>query len=432
MKRVAAYCRVSTDSLDQAGSFENQKSFFEEYISRHEGWELFAIYADEGVTGTQAEKRDGFLQMLDDARRGLFDLIVTKEVSRFSRNLLDAVHYTRLLRRYGVGVIFLNDGISTLDGDAELRLGIMAAVAQEESRRTSERVRWGQLRRMEKGVVFGRSLLGYDVKGGALTVNAEGAALVRKIFDMFLNERMGVRAIARALTAQKIPTYSGGAEWSAATVLKILKNEKYCGDLVQRKTYTPDFLTHKKRRNRGEVPFVVLRDHHEAIIPREMWEAAQKELERRSARRVSGGGHGSRYALSGKITCEKCGAAFFARTRKNAAGEPYRRWYAACACSIRRSLSEKEMANAVRSALTRLFDECIQSQGGAACGGAADGRSSEDICARLADLLCGRDGSDAFYLGLVDAVAVAEDGTVTVNLAEDTAAFEGALFGTLE
>jgi DNA invertase Pin-like site-specific DNA recombinase len=355
MTRVAAYCRVSTDTPDQAGSFENQKAYFDQYIRMREGWTLYAIYADEGITGTQTEKRDGFLRMMEDARRGLFDLVITKEVSRFSRNLLDAVHYTRLLRRWGVGVIFLSDGISTLDGDAELRLGIMAAVAQEESRRTSERVRWGQLRQMEKGVVFGRSLLGYDVEDGAMTVNQEGAALVRRIYEMFLNERMGVRAIARVLTEQGVPTYTGGASWSGATVLKILKNEKYCGDLIQRKTYTPDFLTHKKRRNKGEVPFVILRDHHEAIIPRAVWEAVQAELARRSTNRNGEGGHGSRYALSGKITCETCGAAFFARTRKNAAGQPYRRWYAPCACSQRRSLSEKELSEAVRKALNDAF-----------------------------------------------------------------------------
>ena len=227
---------------------------------------------------------------------------------------------------------------------------------------------------------------------------------------------MGVRAIARLLTEEGVPTYKGGERWSAATVLKILKNEKYCGDLVQRKTYTPDFLTHKKRRNRGEVPFVVLRDHHEAIIPREMWEAAQKELERRSARRDAGGGHGSRYALSGKITCEACGAAFFARTRKNAAGEPYRRWYAACKCPSRRSLSEKEFANAVREALSRLFD------------GAADEHVPEGAEKLFSELLTGRDESDAFYLGLVDAVTVAEGGIVTVCLKEDAHAFEGAYF----
>lgn len=374
MTRVAAYCRVSTDQLDQLSSFESQKAFFERYIREREGWTLHAVYADEGVTGTQAEARDGFLRMLEDARRGEFDLIITKEVSRFSRNLLDAVRYTRMLRRWGVGVIFLNDGISTLDGDAELRLGIMAAVAQEESRRTSERVRWGQLRRMEKGVVFGRSLLGYDVKDGKLTVNEEGAALVRRIFDMFLNEGLGVRAIARRLTEEKVPTCTGKEAWSPAVVLKILRNEKYCGDLVQRKTYTPDFLTHKKRRNRGEVPFVILRDHHEAIIPRPVWQAVQAELGRRSTG-PGGGGHGSRYLLSGKITCAVCGAAFFARTRRNGRGEAVRRWSAGCKCTKRRSLSEKELAEAVRQAVRALFDEAALAEALEMAAGPAEKRT---------------------------------------------------------
>ena len=166
MIRVAGYCRVSTDTEDQRNSFESQCSFFAEYIQRNIDWEFYKIYADEGVTGTSTRKREQFLQMIKDARCGAFQLILTKEVSRFSRNILDVISYTRELKALGVGVIFLSDGFCSLDADAELRLSIMGSIAQEESRKTSTRVKWGQTRQMERGVVFGNSLLGYDLHGG--------------------------------------------------------------------------------------------------------------------------------------------------------------------------------------------------------------------------------------------------------------------------
>ena len=161
MIRAAGYCRVSTDREDQANSFEAQQRYFRDYIGRQDGWELYGIYADEGITGTSVKKRVRFNEMIRDARLGRFSLILTKEVSRFSRNILDTIAYTRELRNLGVEVIFLTDGIRTMDPDAELRLSIMASIAQEESRKTSARVKWGQTRQMERGVVFGRSLLGY-------------------------------------------------------------------------------------------------------------------------------------------------------------------------------------------------------------------------------------------------------------------------------
>ena len=162
MIKVASYCRVSTDHEDQANSFAAQQRYFKEYIHRQPDWELYGIYADEGITGTSTKKRAQFNRMIHDAYSGKFQLILTKEVSRFSRNILDTISYTRELKALGVGVLFVNDGINTLEPDAELRLSIMASIAQEESRKTSSRVKWGQTRQMERGVVFGRSMLGYD------------------------------------------------------------------------------------------------------------------------------------------------------------------------------------------------------------------------------------------------------------------------------
>lgn len=276
--RVAVYCRVSTDKEDQINSFESQKRYFAEIIGRRSEWELCGIYADEGVSGTSTAKRREFNRMMEDARAGRFDRIMTKEVSRFARNTVDALTFTRELRGRGIGVEFVNDGINTLEPDAELRLAIMGSIAQEESRKTSSRVKWGQTRRMEQGVVFGRSLLGYDVKDGQLTINQEGARIVRKIYQWYVFGGMSSAGIAKRLTEEGIRTARGNREWNSGVVIKILKNEKYCGDLLQKKTVTPDYLTHQKRTNRGQEAMVYLRDHHEPVIDRELWERARERM----------------------------------------------------------------------------------------------------------------------------------------------------------
>ena len=276
--RVAVYCRVSTEKEDQINSFESQKRYFAEMIGRRSEWEMCGIYADEGVSGTSIAKRLEFNRMMEDARRGRFDRIMTKEVSRFARNTVDTLLFTRELRAMGIGVEFVNDGINTLEPDAELRLAIMGSIAQEESRKISSRVKWGQTRRMEQGVVFGRSLLGYDVKDGQLGINREGADTVKKIYEWYVSDGMSSAKIAKRLTAEGVPTARGNREWNSGVVIKILKNEKYCGDLLQKKTVTPDYLTHKKITNRGQEAMVYIRNHHEPIIDRELWERAQARI----------------------------------------------------------------------------------------------------------------------------------------------------------
>ena len=179
--RAAAYCRVSTGKEDQRHSLENQRSYFEAHIRAHPGWELAGIYADEGLSGTDVGRREAFIRMLEDAAAGRLDLILTKEVSRFARNTVDTLRWTRRLRELGVGVVFLSDGIDTREGDGELRLTLMASMAQEESRKISQRVKWGQRRRMEAGVVFGNdSTYGFWTRNGQLTVREEEAAVVRE------------------------------------------------------------------------------------------------------------------------------------------------------------------------------------------------------------------------------------------------------------
>lgn len=325
-KRVAAYCRVSTDNEDQVNSFESQQRYFRRYIEEHPDWELYEIFADEGISGTNTKKRKAFNRMIEEAKSGAFDLIITKEISRFARNTLDSIYYTRELKRYGVGVIFMNDGIHTLDGDAELRLAILSSIAQEESRKTSERVKWGQKRRMEQGVVFGRDMVGYDVRDGKMYINEEGAKVVRLVFRKYVNEGKGIHVIARELREEGIPTMRYVKDWSDTVIRRMLRNEKYCGDLVQKKTYTPDFLSHEKKYNKGQEEFVIIRDHHEPIISREMFEEANRIMDSRSESFKGKSKYSNRYPFSGKIRCGICGSSFVARYKTRKDGSIYKAW----------------------------------------------------------------------------------------------------------
>ena len=324
-KKVAAYCRVSTDNEDQANSFESQQRYFRQYIERNPDWELYEIFADEGISGTNTKKRKEFNRMIACAKNGDFNLIITKEISRFARNTLDSIFYTRDLKKHGVGVIFMNDGINTMDGDAELRLAIMSSIAQEESRKTSERVKWGQKRQMEQGVVFGRSMLGYDVKDGKMTINEEGAKIVRLIFHKFVDERKGTHVIARELREEGIEPMRV-KEWQNTVILRVIRNEKYCGDLVQKKTYTPDFLSHEKKYNRGQEEFVIIKDHHEPIISRELFDKANRILDEKSLSQEGKAKHSNRYPFSGKIKCGRCGASYVARYKTRKDGSKYKAW----------------------------------------------------------------------------------------------------------
>ena len=354
MISVAAYCRVSTDGKDQANSFDTQRRYFREYIDRQPQWALYDIYADEGITGTSTKRRTAFNRMICDAHAGKFRLILTKEVSRFSRNLLDTIAYTRELKALGIGVLFMNDGFSSLDPDSELRLSIMGSIAQEESRKTSTRVKWGQQRQMERGIVFGTSMLGYDVRAGKLTVNPEGAEIVRLIFQKYAAEGKGAGTIARELREAGFLTYSGGTHWSSTQVLRILRNEKYVGDLVQKKTITPDYLSHAKKINRGEEAQVKIPNHHQPIVDRDLWDAVQQRLQSQSS---SAQGHSNRHVFSGKIRCGQCGGTFVARRKTRKSGSSYLRWgcYNALTsgCGIGKTLRDELamelLARAIRS-----------------------------------------------------------------------------------
>lgn len=323
--RVAAYCRVSTDKDDQTNSLISQRRYFADYINNHEDWVLRDVYYDEGISGTQTKKRVGFNAMIEEAMQGGIDLILTKEVCRFARNTVDTLSYTRKLKDNGIGVVFTIDNIDTRDADGELRLTIMASIAQEESRKTSERVKWGQKRRMEQGVVFGRDMLGYTVQNGTLSVNEEEVPVVRAIFHKFTNEGKGTHVIARELLEEGMRPMRVKL-WSNTIILRVLRNEKYVGDLCQKKTYTPNYLTHAKKYNRGNEEMVYLKDHHEPIIDRDLWNRTQAELLRRSPSEEAKSKHSNRYWCSGKLYCGLCGQRYVSRTKKLKKGTIYKAW----------------------------------------------------------------------------------------------------------
>ena len=312
-KRVAAYARVSTDNTDQIHSLSAQRAYFTEYISGNDAWELVEVYYDEGITGTSTKKRDGFNRMIADCEKGKIDTILTKEVSRFARNTVDTLNYTRKLKELNINVIFMNDGIDTNDKDGELRLTLMASIAQEESRKMSERIKWSMKRNMENGVVLGCGrIYGYKVIDGKLEVVPEEAEIVKEIFHSYLYDGKGSTRIAHDLSERGIPTLKNRV-WSGQHVLKILANEKYVGDLTQWKVYKPNVLSEKYKINKGDnpdAPLITIRDHHEGIISRDLWNAVQAERLNRSKRTREGMRHSKKHWFSGLCTCGKCGYSF--------------------------------------------------------------------------------------------------------------------------
>ena len=324
-KRVTAYCRVSTDKDDQLNSLENQERYFREYISDNPDWEYVPLYVDEGISGTSTKKRKAFNKMIEDAKSGEFDMILTKDVSRFARNLEDTLRYVRELREVRVGIYFISNNIDTLDRNNAFLLGFLGGIAENESERMSQRVKWGQRRSMEKGVVFGNKCLGYILKGGKLEIDPKTAPIVKKIFYTYMNEGKGLTAISRDLEKLGILTGAGGKRWDATAVKRILTNEKYCGDLKQMKSFTEDFLTQKSKTNKGEVDFVVIRNSHDAIIDRDTFDKVQRQLKSRSSK--EGKRYSNRYAFSGKLLCGCCNSSFIGRTRKANDGiRIIRRW----------------------------------------------------------------------------------------------------------
>ncbi|NJP39461.1 recombinase family protein [Oscillospiraceae bacterium HV4-5-C5C] len=305
-RRVAGYARVSTDKDEQFTSYEAQIDYYTQYIKRNPEWEFVTVYTDEGLSGLNAKKRDGFNQMVADALVGKIDLIVTKSVSRFARNTVDSLVTVRKLKEKGVEVYFEKENIFTLDSKGELLITIMSSLAQEESRSISENVTWGQRKRFSDGKVSlpYSQFLGYERgQDGIPKIVEEEAALVRRIYALFMDGKTAC-AIAKQLTSESIPTPAGKEKWSVSTIESILTNEKYKGSAKLQKRFTVDFLTKTMKVNEGEVPQYYVEFSHEPIIHPDEWDAVQEEFARR---KTLGRSYSGNNVFASRIICGDCG-----------------------------------------------------------------------------------------------------------------------------
>ena len=308
-RRVAAYARVSTDSEEQLNSYETQLGYYTQYIKSRDDWEFVDIYADEGLSGLRLKHRDDFNRMVEDAMNGKIDLIIAKSVSRFARNTVDTLNIVRMLKAKGVEVRFEKENIDTFDPKAELILTILASLAQEESRSISENVSWGVRAKFKEGkfTLPYKKFLGYK-RGddGMPEIIPEEAEIVKRIYALFLSGNTSVM-IANELTSEGIPTPSGKAKWLAGTIESILTNEKYCGDAILQKTFTPDYLTGIKKVNEGELAQYHHTGTHEGIVAPSTFEMVQSEIERR---KVLGRRYSGKDPFSSRIICGECGGLY--------------------------------------------------------------------------------------------------------------------------
>jgi len=364
--RVAAYCRVSTGSEEQLESYQSQVRYYKDKITSNSNWELVGIYADEGLSGTQVKWRQNFQRMIDDALAGKIDLIITKSISRFARNTLDTLKYVRLLRERNIAVYFEKENINTLDMAGELLLTILSSLAQAESESISKNVRIGLKMKMRRGEMVGfNGCLGYDYDPTTktLSINEEEAKTVRYIFKRY-TEGAGCFTIAKELTRLKFKTKLGNTVWHESSVRRILKNEKYVGDLILGKTFTQDPISKRRLENFGEEEKYYIRDNHEAIISRELFEKAQEILQKRSGKHSNKGQrekYSRKYAFSSMVQCGFCGSHFTRRTWH--AGSEYEKIMWSCVTSIKKgkkncihskSISEEELKSAFIDAFNLL------------------------------------------------------------------------------
>ncbi len=322
--RVTYYARVSTDKDEQLNSLENQVQYYTEFIQSKPNWTYYAGYIDEGISGTSTKKRDSFNRMIADAKAGRFDFIITKEISRFSRSTLDSIQYTQELLEHDVGVFFQNDNINTLDSDSEFRLVVMAGVAQDEVRKLSERLKFGFRQAIKNGHVLGNDKLwGYDKKDCVLTINETEAQVVRRIFDLYANQQLGVRRISQVLYDEGFTSRKGNT-FNVLTIRHILCNPKYKGWYCANKSQTVDYRS-KRKIFLDEDEWVMYPDPSiPAIVSEELWDRANALYKRRSEQariHQSRAEFHNRYPYSGKIICEEHGTSFHRHTIKSKSGE---------------------------------------------------------------------------------------------------------------
>ena len=371
-KRVAAYCRVSTDSEEQLTSYVNQKKFYTDMIARNTEWEFAGLYADEGISGTRADKRPEFNNMIKACLAGKIDYIITKSVSRFARNTVDCLDYVRLLRARGIGIFFEEQNIDTLKSDSELYLVIYAGFAQSESESISKNITWSYRKNFEDGkpIFMFKKLLGYK-KGedGEPVIVPEEAEIVERIYTMYLSG-MTVDVISRQLQSEHIVIPDKKFSFGKNMDMNKLKNEKYCGDCILQKTVTVDCISKTRKKNEGEAPMYIVENSHPAIISREMFNRAQEELSKRKARSpqsqktaITASGKYSKYALTDVLICAECGSRY-KRVTWTSLGQKRIVWRCGNRldngkkyCQHSPTLSEPALQEAIVRALNKFNDE---------------------------------------------------------------------------
>lgn len=344
-KRVAVYCRVSTSQDEQMHSFNAQLSYYSALYEDSDDYSLYRIYADEGISGTQVKNRIQFLQMIEDCGKGLIDCIVTKSISRFGRNTVDTLNYTRRLKDMGIDVYFEKEGIHSINAEGELMLSILSMLAETESVNISESVKWGVRRCYEKGKTESLTLgkfYGYSKKGKEIKVIEKEAEVVRRIYQDFLDVN-GIEDIVRSLIKEEVPTDTVDGQWCASTIKKMLINEKYKGDCLFQKTFISNPITHKRIKNNGELNKYYVEDCFPQIVDKELWELVQLEAERQ--KRYMKEHHITRFhsnndgfPFSSRIICSVCGSTYrlYAYEVKSIRGEKYLR----CSTFIGRKWTE--------------------------------------------------------------------------------------------
>ena len=366
--RVAAYCRVSTDDEEQLTSYEAQKNYYTDKIMTNKEWTMAGIFADEGITGTSARKRPEFLRMIRQCKQGKIDIVLTKSISRFARNTVDCLNYVRALKELGIAVIFEKENMNTLEIDSEILITMLGAFAQSESESISANVRWGIRQAMKEGkaTIQYKYLYGYR-KGndGKPEIIPEQADVVRKIYDLFLSGTP-VRGIHEYLNANSVPNINGEPKWARSAIDSILTNEKYCGDVLLQKTYIDDCINKKVKKNTGQLPMYLVQNHHEGIISRETFDAAQAELARRSAGKspskknapTGRSRYSSKYALSDRLYCGECGTRYQRCTWRNRDGSKRIVWrcvsrvdYGNTYCHDSPTLDEEPLHRAILAAI---------------------------------------------------------------------------------
>jgi len=438
-KRVAAYCRVSTDQAEQLSSYEAQVNYYTTYINGHADYELAGIFADAGITGTNTKNRVQFNRMIAECKAGKIDMIITKSISRFARNTLDCLNFVRLLKDLGIEVIFEKENIKTLDSKGEVLLSILSSLAQDESRSISENSTWGIRRRFEQGKlqINHTKFLGYDKDAnGNLIINEKQAKIVRRIYREFLDGK-GANRIAKDLELAGVPNWHGKPKWYEGSIRKMLTNEKYKGEALLQKTYTVNFLTKQRANNTGQVPQYLVEESHPAIIDKDIWESVQLEMERRKAYALEHGIQKLEYAtignpFAGRVICGDCGH-IFGRKVWNSTDDRFRRIIWRCngkypAKGTKGCISKHIDDKVLYQAFVNVFNALIDNKGFFLDKWQELRESDNPLrrykAAQFIEIISGAEVIDEFdvdlYFAIVEKLAVYDGGRLIVSLLDGT------------